>query len=151
MFPVAPNTYFIVKLCIRKENACQHQENMSQQCLPPPLIPDFDIAKLGYAGVYLIFLIFAPKHRLWVLVRTASAWRFQRVPTIYVLSKDKKTIKTFLLNFFMLLQLKKSMYIAWTCFRNDYINCHDSIQVIYSYYRFTFPDTQNWLQVQSRS
>ena len=40
------------------------------------LIPQFYIAKLGYAGVYLFFLIFAPKHRLWVLVRTASARRF---------------------------------------------------------------------------
>ena len=28
--------------------------------------------KLGYAGVYLFFLIFAPKHRLWVLVKTGS-------------------------------------------------------------------------------
>ena len=40
------------------------------------LEPHFYIAKLGYAGVYLFFLIFAPKHRLWVLVRTASAKRF---------------------------------------------------------------------------
>ena len=32
---------------------------------------------LGYAGVYLLlFLIFVPKHRLWVLVRTASTRRF---------------------------------------------------------------------------
>ena len=38
--------------------------------------PHFYIAKLGYAGVYLFFLIFAPKHRLWVLVRTVSARRF---------------------------------------------------------------------------
>ena len=28
------------------------------------------IAKLGFTGVYFIFLIFAQKHRLWVLVRT---------------------------------------------------------------------------------
>ena len=28
-------------------------------------------SKLGYTGVHL-FLIFTPKHRLWVLVRTAS-------------------------------------------------------------------------------
>ena len=30
------------------------------------------IVKLGFTGVYIIFLIFANKHRLWVLVRTAS-------------------------------------------------------------------------------
>ena len=53
----------------------------------------YNIAKLGYAGLYLFFLIFAPKHRLWVLVRTASARRFYCVSTIDVLSKNKKNIK----------------------------------------------------------
>ena len=60
----------------------KHQENM----------PPFNIAKLGYAGVYLLFfLIFAPKHRLWVLVRI--------VPTIYVFSKNKKNVKIFYMKF----------------------------------------------------
>ena len=53
------------------------------------------LVKLGNAGVKLFFLIFAPKHRLWVLVRTASPRRFLRVPTIYVLSENKKNINTF--------------------------------------------------------
>ena len=34
------------------------------------------IIKLGFTGVYIIFLISAQKHRLWVLVRTASSRRF---------------------------------------------------------------------------
>ena len=38
-----------------------------------PLKPHFCIVKLGFTGVYIIFLISAQKHRLWVLVRTASA------------------------------------------------------------------------------
>ena len=41
-----------------------------------PLKPHFYIVKLGFTGVYIIFLISAQKHRLWVLVRTASARRF---------------------------------------------------------------------------
>ena len=41
-----------------------------------PLKPHFYIVKLGFTGVYIICLIFAWKHRLWVLVRTASARRF---------------------------------------------------------------------------
>ena len=41
-----------------------------------PLQPHFYIVKLGFTGVYIIFLISAQKHRLWVLVRTASARRF---------------------------------------------------------------------------
>ena len=46
-------------------NMLIHHENMSVQ---HPLEPHFYIAKLGYAGEYLFFLFFAPKHRLWVLV-----------------------------------------------------------------------------------
>ena len=41
-----------------------------------PLKPHFYIVKLGFTGVYIIFFISAQKHRLWVLVRTASARRF---------------------------------------------------------------------------
>ena len=41
-----------------------------------PLKPHFYIVKLGFTGVYTIFLIFAQKHRLWILVRTASPRRF---------------------------------------------------------------------------
>ena len=37
-----------------------------------PLKPHFYIVKLGFTGVYIIFLISAQKHRLWVLVRTGS-------------------------------------------------------------------------------
>ena len=40
---------------------------------PDPLKPHFYIVKLGFTGVYIIFLISVQKHRLWVLVRTASA------------------------------------------------------------------------------
>ena len=39
---------------------------------------------------FLSFSYFCSKHRLWVLVRTASARRFKRVPTIYVFSRNKK-------------------------------------------------------------
>ena len=41
-----------------------------------PLKPDFYVVKLGFTGVYIIFLISAQKHRLWVPVRTASVRRF---------------------------------------------------------------------------
>ena len=41
-----------------------------------PLKPHFYLVKMGFTGVYIIFLISAQKHRLWVLVRTASSRRF---------------------------------------------------------------------------
>ena len=37
------------------------------------LKPHFDNSKPGFTGVYINFLISAQKHRLWVLVRTASS------------------------------------------------------------------------------
>ena len=60
-----------------------------------PLTPHFYIVKTGvYRGIHF-FLIFALKHRLWVLVRTAS-----------VLSKNKKNITIFQLKIFMFTVLK---------------------------------------------
>ena len=41
-----------------------------------PLKPHFYIVKMGFTRVYIIFLISAQKHGLWVLVRTASLRRF---------------------------------------------------------------------------
>ena len=60
-----------------------------------PLKPHFYIVKLGFTGVYIIFSFLLKKHRLWVLVRTAWPRRFWRVPTFYVLSKNKKNIWVF--------------------------------------------------------
>ena len=53
---------------IRKFIAC-----ITKTCLYnfDPIKPHFYIVKLGFTGVYIIFLISAEKHRLWVLVRTA--------------------------------------------------------------------------------
>ena len=47
------------------------QENMSVKCISPeaPLL----YSKTGVCRGIPIFLILVPKHRLWVLVRTASA------------------------------------------------------------------------------
>ena len=68
-----------------------------------PLKPNFYIVKLGFTGVYIIFLIFAQKHRLWVLVRTASS--------IYVLSNNVKNIKVYLSENFQFLEVKFSIYL----------------------------------------
>ena len=38
--------------------------------------PHYYIVKLRFTGVYIIFLISAQKHRLWILIRTASMRRF---------------------------------------------------------------------------
>ena len=56
----------------------EQHDHITKTCLYnfDPLKPNFYIVKLGFTGVYIIFLISAQKHRLWVLVRTASPRRF---------------------------------------------------------------------------
>ena len=76
-----------------------------------PLQSHFYIGKLGFTGAYIIFLISAQKHRLWVLVRTASnaqkhrLWvlvrtatsrMFLRVPTIYDFEQKFEIYQIFL-------------------------------------------------------
>ena len=53
----------------------QERESTTKTCLYniDPLKPHFYIVKLGITEVYIIFLISAQKHKLWVPVRTASS------------------------------------------------------------------------------
>ena len=96
-----------------------------------PLKPHFYKVKLGFTGVYIIFLISAQKHRLWVLVRTASLTGVYIVflisaqkhrllvlvrtasssTTIYVLSRNMKNIRNFYLKIFIFFVGKFSVYL----------------------------------------
>ena len=99
------------KVSLKKNNKKQKQtKNITETCLYnlDPLKPHFYIVKLGFTGVYIIFLIPAPKHRLWVLVRTALPRRFYRVPTIYVLSRK---YQFFLSKNCLFLKVKFSIYL----------------------------------------
>ena len=77
-----------------------------------PLKPHFYIVKLGFTGVYIIFVISAQKHRLWVLVRTT------RRPTIYVLSRNMKKFRFFLSEKLPLFGGKIFNIFEWAYFRN---------------------------------
>ena len=66
-----------------------------------PLKPHFYVVKLGFTGVYIIFLISAQKHRLWVVVRTHSLC-FEQKYEIY---------KSFLTENFQILEVKFSIYL----------------------------------------
>ena len=87
-----------------------HHANMSVQCRPPytPLL----FSETGvYRGIHF-FLIFALKHRLWVLVRTASTHNLcfeQKYETIQKISTEN----------FHLYCPEKALYVAWACFHND--------------------------------
>ena len=74
-----------------------------------PLKPHFYIVKLGFTGVYIIVLISAQKHRLWVLVRTAS-------------SRNMKKYQKFLSENFTIFGGKISVYLNRHVF---VMNCTD--------------------------
>ena len=63
---------------------------LTSSCNVDPFTPHFYIVNLGFTGVYIVFLIFDLKQKLRVLVRTASLRQFLPVPTIDVLSNNKK-------------------------------------------------------------
>ena len=66
----------------------------------------FYIVKLGFTGVYIIFLISAQKHRLWVLVRTAS------LSTHNLCFEQKyEKLQRFLSGIFQFLKVKFSTYL----------------------------------------
>ena len=63
-----------------------------------PLKPHFYIVKLGFTGVYIIFLISAQNKST---LRTASARRFKRVPTIYAFQQKYEKYQNFFLKIFI--------------------------------------------------
>ena len=80
----ASNQTTWMRLLIRFFFALRKHAYTNIQKISPPKTENFHIKKLRY------FSYFCSKRRLWVLVRTASERRFERVPTIYVLSRNKK-------------------------------------------------------------
>ena len=74
-------------------------------CNMYPLTPHFYIVKQGFAGVYIIFAL---KHILWVLVRTATICFEQQY-------ENSQKISTENCHFY---SREKLLYIAWACFRN---------------------------------
>ena len=114
-----------------------HQDNGHVRAVYTHFKPHFYMVKLGYAGVYLFLLIFDPKHRLWVLIRTAALRRFYRVPTINVLSKNITNIKFFLLKF--------SFFTA----KNLHI-LHGQVFVMHMVFSFTYAASEgSWKQKPS--
>ena len=77
-----------------------HEDNISVQYIP--IIPHFYNSKIWVCRGIPIFLIFDPKHKLWVPVKTALA--------INVLSKNKKNLKNLYGKFSIVTTWEKSVY-----------------------------------------
>ena len=85
-----------------------------------PLKPHFYLVKLGFTGVYIIFLISAQKHSLWVLVR---------VSTIYVLSRNIKKYQSFSSENFQFLEMKFSIYLNRRVFVMTRSAFHENVSI----------------------
>ena len=75
-----------------------------------PLKPYFYIVKLGFTGVYIIFLIFAQKHRLWYSLEPPRRGGSNEYPQSMFWAKVWK-ISVFYLNFFQFLEVNFSIYL----------------------------------------
>ena len=73
-----------------------HQEKHAYIIFYPLKTPLLYSKNGGFTGVYIIFLISAQKHRLWVLVRTAILRRFLTSTTIYVFEQKYEKYQNFL-------------------------------------------------------
>ena len=74
------------------------------------LKPHFYIVKLGFTGVYIIFLISAQKHRLWVLVREPHRGSSNKCPQS-MFWEIWKISEFFYLKIFLCLVVKFSIYL----------------------------------------
>ena len=89
-------------------------------CNEDSLSTHFYMLKLGFTGVYIVFLLFFSKHRLWVLVRTTSLLWLWLVSGIYVMSKTKKNVSIFIrkLSFLKPWKKKTIAVYSWACLWN---------------------------------
>ena len=73
-----------------------------------------------FTGVYIIFLILL-KHRLWVLVKTASPRRIVTTTCTYKLcfEQEYENYQIFFFDFVSFLVVKFSIYFEQACFRNE--------------------------------
>ena len=75
-----------------------------------PLRPHFYIVKLGFIGVYIMFLISAKNIDCGYSLEPPPR-RFLQVPAIYVLSRNMKKISEFFIENFMFLEVRFSLYL----------------------------------------
>ena len=95
----------------------QHQSSAAQMAITKtclynfdPLQPHFYMVKLGFTGVYIIFLISAQKHRLWVLVRVLGEAVLTSTHNLCFEQKYEK-YQNFYLKIFLFLVVKFSIYL----------------------------------------
>ena len=86
-----------------------HHANMSVKCTPHYTLLLY--SKIGVYKIIHYFIIFALKHILWVLVRTASNEAVLTCTTMYVLSKNRKKFTNIHLKIIVFTAVKKLLIL----------------------------------------
>ena len=91
---------------------------MSVECIPhnTPLL----LYKSGFAGVYLFFLFLLQNIDCGYSLEPPRRGGSNEYPQSKFWSKKKEKYHNFSAKNFQFLKLKKSLYIAWACFRKDF-------------------------------
>ena len=98
-----------------------------------PLTTHFYKVKMGLIGVYITFLFFL-KHKLGVLVRTASL----NVPTIYVLTKNKRKYHNYSSENHRFYSSEISQFITQKCYLNVLLAHHFVLTYFFSPFKRLF-------------
>ena len=120
-------------------NLEKHHENIPIYNFDP-LKPHFYIVKLGFTGVYIIFLISAQKHRLWVLVEAV----LRSTHNLCFEQKYEKYLIFFIWKF-SFFDDKIFIIFELACFRNVSLLFHSK-----SYGVFSFENTQIEANIRSQ-
>ena len=88
-----------------------------------PLKPHYYIVKLGFTGVYIIFLISAQTHRLWYSLEPPRRGGSNEYPQSMFLSRNMKNIRFFLSENFQFLEVTLSIYLNRRVFVMVLGNC----------------------------
>ena len=108
-----------------------HHENILYNL--NPFKPHFYIVKLGFTGVYIIFRIFARKHRLWILVRNRLAEAVLTSTHNLCFEQKYEKYQSFLTENFQFSEVKIFYIFEYACFRNEWHILH-----IYSHFCLLF-------------
>ena len=94
-------------------------------CNVYPFEPNVYIAKLGYTGVNLFFLLLLQNLDCGYSLEPPPGGGSNVYPQSIFRAKIRKNIKKKIsAEIFQFLKLKKSQFIAWACFRNGYHLCN---------------------------
>ena len=104
------------------------KKNITKTCLYnfDPIKPHFYKVKLGFTGVYIIFLISAQNRKLWVLVRTAFAKEVLTSNHNLCFEQKYENNQSFLSEYFQFLEVKFSICLNRRVFvmkNKKYISC----------------------------